>query len=428
MKFQPTKYQLMNVGTGRIFDDSFWTLGDPEATAPSLVRAVYENETFTPKDDLRGLYRYAGWLPVNRTLRHSHAPVTYKSKGLADLLGMKNLYITLSGYVPKKGAKMETCSFKETEAFSVCARLPKNDRHILVVQSAGNTARAFARVCSDNDIPIVICIPNDNISDLWFTRRLKSCVKVIATPHGTDYYDAIALGEKLAKDPRFLLEGGAKNVARRDGMGTTVLSAVEKIGRIPDAYFQAVGSGTGAIAAWENACRLEKDGRFGKNNMRVYCVQNAPYTLMYDSWKAGSRELVPITPEDSRKNAEIILAKVLSNRKPPYSLAGGVFDILKASGGDFYKVSNDDIVYWMLQFFNKEGYDIFPAAASAVAALKKALDEGAVGKEETVMLNITGAGMLNATRVGFELKEPDLVLSTDLSAEEVISSVERLFK
>ena len=149
---------------------------------------------------------------------------------------------------------------------------------------------------------------------------------------------------------------------------------------------------------------------------------------MYDSWKAGSRELVPITPEDSRKNAEIILAKVLSNRKPPYSLAGGVFDILKASGGDFYKVSNDDIVYWILQFFNKEGYDIFPAAASAVAALKKALDEGAVGKEETVMLNITGAGMLNATCVGFELKEPDLVLSTDLSAEEVISSVERLFK
>ena len=110
MKFQPTKYQLMNVGTGRIFDDSFWTLGDPEATAPSLVRAVYENETFTPRDDLRGLYRYAGWLPVNRTLRHSHAPVTYKSKGLADLLGMKNLYITLSGYVPKKGANTITSS------------------------------------------------------------------------------------------------------------------------------------------------------------------------------------------------------------------------------------------------------------------------------------------------------------------------------
>ena len=210
-------------------------------------------------------------------------------------------------------------------------------------------------------------------------------------------------------------------------MGTTILSAVEAIGRIPDAFFQAVGSGTGAIAAWENACRLEKDGRFGANNMRVYCVQNAPYTLMYDSWKAGSRDLVPITPEDSRKKAEIILAKVLSNRKPPYGLAGGVFDVLKASGGDFYKVTNDDIVYWMLQVYNKEGYDIFPASASAVAALKKALDEGAVKRDETVMLNITGAGMLNATSLGFELKKPDLILSTELSAEEVIASVDRLF-
>ena len=43
------------------------------------------------------------------------------------------------------------------------------------------------------------------------------------------------------------------------------------------------------------------------------------------------------------------------------------------------------------------------------------------------MLNSTGAGMLNATRKGFELKKPDLILSTDLSAEEVIASVDSLF-
>ena len=64
---------------------------------------------------------------------------------------MDNLYITFSGYWPIIGARMQTCSFKETEAFSVCARLPKKgDKRVLVVQSAGNTARAFAQVCSDN--------------------------------------------------------------------------------------------------------------------------------------------------------------------------------------------------------------------------------------------------------------------------------------
>ena len=425
--FKPTKYKLVNVGTGRVFEDEGWTIADPEATSPSLVRAVYENTKFTPREDLKGLYRYAEWLPIVRTLRHSHAPVTYKSKGLASVLGMENLYITFSGYCPRIGARMETCSFKETEAYSVCARLPKKNKRILVVQSAGNTARAFAKVCSDNNIPIVICVPLDNFSDLWFKKKLSSCVKIIATPSGTDYFDAITLGDKLCKDPRYMAEGGAKNVARRDGMGTTLLSAVEVIGRIPDAYFQAVGSGTGAIAAWENAARLAADGRFGENKMRIYASQNAPFTIMYDSWKAHSRELVPMTPEEGRQKSAVILGKVLSNRKPPYSLAGGLFDVLEKSGGDMFKVSNDEIVSWVVKYFSLEGYDLFPASACAVSSLKQALDAGIVKHDETVMLNVTGGGMLGATRKGFILKEPDLILSPDLPAEEIIAAVDKLF-
>ena len=425
--FKPTKYKLVNVGTGRVFEDEGWTIADPEATSPSLVRAVYENTKFTPREDLKGIYRYAEWLPIVRTLRHSHAPVTYKSKGLASVLGMENLYITFSGYCPRIGARMETCSFKETEAYSVCARLPKKNKRILVVQSAGNTARAFAKVCSDNNIPIVICVPLDNFSDLWFKKKLSSCVKIIATPSGTDYFDAITLGDKLCKDPRYMAEGGAKNVARRDGMGTTLLSAVEVIGRIPDAYFQAVGSGTGAIAAWENAARLAADGRFGENKMRIYASQNAPFTIMYDSWKAHSRELVPMTPEEGRQKSEVILGKVLSNRKPPYSLAGGLFDVLEKSGGDMFKVSNDEIVSWVVKYFSLEGYDLFPASACAVSSLQQALDAGIVKHDETVMLNVTGGGMLGATRKGFILKEPDLILSPDLPAEEIIAAVDKLF-
>ena len=427
MSFKPTRYQLVNVGTGRIFEDGEWTLADPQAPSPSLVRAQYANRLFTPREDLDGLYRYAEWLPIKRVLKHSHAPVTYKSKYLADFLGMENLYITFSGFWPKIGARMATCSFKETEAYSVCARLPKNTKEVLVVQSAGNTARAFAQVCSDNGIPIVICIPEDNVHDMWFRKPLKNCVKLVAAPRGSDYYDAIALGEKICINPRYRAEGGAKNVARRDGMGTTVLSAVEAMGRVPDAYFQAVGSGTGAIAAWENALRLQEDGRYGGHKMRIYCSQNAPFTIMYDSWKADSRDLLPLSPEVSRRNSEVILAKVLSNRKPPYSLAGGLYDTLKASGGDMFKVTNDEIVYWMLQFFKLEGVDIFPAAASAVCALSQALEEGKVAKDEYVMLNITGGGMLNATKKGFTIKEPDIVLSPDLPAEEIIMAVDKLW-
>ena len=426
MRFKPTSYHLVNVATGREFEDKGWTLSDPNGGEPSLVRAVYDNKRFTPREDLDGIYRYAEWMPIRRTLKNSCAPVTYKSKGLAKHLGLENLYITFSGWNPKIGATFQTCSFKETEAYSVLARLDASDKRTLIVQSAGNTARAFAQVCSDNKIPVVICVPQDCLHDLWFRNKLHKCVKLLAVPHGCDYYDAIALGEKLAEDPQFFLEGGAKNIARRDGMGTTILSCVEKMGRIPDAYFQAVGSGTGAIAAWENACRLEADGRFGENNMRVYVSQNTPFTLMYDSWKAHSRALLDLPPEQGRRQAEMILAKVLSNRKPPYSLAGGLFDVLEASHGDVYLATNEDIMYWLLQFRNLEGYELLPAANVAVASLAQAVKEGAVKKDDYIMLNCTGGGSLMAMSKGFVFKEPDLILSPDLPAEEIIRQVKAI--
>lgn len=427
MRFKATKYSLVNIRTGREFEDKGWTLSDPMGGEPSLIRAVYQNKKFTPRDELDGIYRYADWMPVNRVLKNSCAPVTYKSKGLAKSLGLENLYITFSGWCPKIGAKMQTCSFKETEAYSILARMDKKEKRTLIVQSAGNTARAFAQVCSDNKIPVVICIPHDSWHDLWFRRKLDKCVKLIAVPHGCDYYDAIVLGEKLAQAPEFFLEGGAKNVARRDGMGTTILSFAEAAGRIPDAYFQAVGSGTGAIAAYENACRLEATGDFGKNNMRVYVSQNAPFSLMYDSWKAGRRELVPLDSETGRRQAEIILAKVLSNRKPPYSVAGGLYDTLKASNGDVFLADNNDIMYWMMKFRNLEGYDLLPASCTAVAALAQAVEEGKVAKDEYIMLNCTGGGTLLAQSKGYVFKEPDLILEPELPAEEIIAKVKALF-
>lgn len=430
MTFTPTKYKLMNCGTGRVFEDEGWTLADPQGDGPALVRAVYEKKEFELRKDLDGFYRFADWLPIKRTLLHSHAPVTYKSRGLAGHLGLENLYITFSGYFPKIGARMETCSFKETEAYSVCARLPENHDRILVVASAGNTARAFAKVCSDNNIPLLLSVPLDNIGALWFHKPLNDCVKIIAAPAGGDYFDAIVLSDKVceAKD-RFMAEGGAKNIARRDGMGTTLLSAVEVIGRIPDAYFQAIGSGTGTIAVWENNLRLIEDGRFGKHRMRLYPSQNAPFTIMYDSWKAHTRQLVHLSAEEARAQAAEIKAKVLSNRKPPYSLAGGLFDAMNDAGGDMYKVTNAQLGEWKEKFRELEGIDIYSAASVAVASLAQAVEEGAVKKDEVIMLNITGGGE-SLTKEHHEVVQakPDLVIDTFLPAEEIVAKVEQLFR
>ena len=386
-------YKLMNVADGRIFDDQGWTLDDPQGEKPSLVRAIYEQKQLRVGDDRLGLYKFADWMPIQRTLEGPSCPVTFKSEKLAKRLGLNNLYITFSGWWPDKGARMTTCSFKETEAYSVCARLGEKQKdQVLVVASAGNTARAFAKVCSDNGIKLLLCVPQDNIKALWFDKPLNPCVKLITTASGSDYFDAIQLSNYVCEMPGFLAEGGAKNIARRDGMSTTMMSAVTFIGQIPDFYFQAVGSGTGAIAAWEANLRFLEDGRFGDKKAKLYVSQNKPFVPMYDAWKQDSRALLPYDPDQARRDAAEICAPVLSNRKPPYGLAGGLYDALKDTQGDIFAVSNEEANIAKSLFEETEGIDIYHAAAVAVASLVQALHINKVQSDDIIMLNITGGG------------------------------------
>jgi len=427
-QLQPTQYRLESLITGKQFEDAGWLLEAPGEDKPSLLQSVYTSKQLQVKENGFGIYKYADWLPVNRLLNGSSAPVTYKSEKLAAQLGLENLYITFNGWWPEKGAAMKTCSFKETEAYSVCARLKKNSDKILVVASAGNTARAFARVCSDNDIPLLLCIPEDNLNALWFDEEIKDCIKVLATRKGSDYFDAIHLSNLVCKLGNFLPEGGAKNVARRDGMATTVLSAVTTIGKIPDYYFQAVGSGTGAIAAWEANLRFIKDGRYGKNKMKLMVSQNAPFLPIYHAWKAGSRELLPFDDDLARRHVEKICAKVLSNRKPPYSIAGGLFDALVDTGGDVLLVPNDEAYSAGKLFQETEGIDLHLAAAVATASLVNACRDGLVEKDSVIMLNITGGGE-ERFKKGRELiyLKPSVIFDINSTVEEVKSRVASLF-
>ena len=423
-----TAYTLKCVASNREFEDTGWLLEDAQAEEPSLVRAIYEKKQLELKGDEYGLYTFSDWLPVSRALKGSAAPVTFRSEGLGKHLGLNNLYITLNGYSPRHGAAMTTCSFKETEAFSVCGRAKADEERVLVVASAGNTARAFARVCSENNIPLLLSVPADNLSAMWFEKPLNKCVKLIACEKGGDYFDAIHLSDMVLKSPRFYAEGGAKNVARRDGMATTVLSAVTTIGRIPDYYFQAVGSGTGAIAAWEANMRLIEDGRYGENTMKLMVSQNAPFVPMYDAWRADSRAMLPYDADKARRDVAIIDAKVLSNRKPPYGIKGGLYDALKATNGEILVATNMQGRKASKLFKELEGVDIHPAAGIATATLIKAVQDGKIDKDAYVMLNITGAGE-EAFKAEHNVvyKEPDLVFPLNATVEQVVEAVEALF-
>jgi cysteate synthase len=338
------------------------------------------------------MFRYVDFLPVDRMIEADGKPVTYRSEGLAKHLGLNNLHVIFNGYWPEREAKMQTASFKELEAPSVLARVPEKHNGTLVVASAGNTGRALAHICSKNNIPLVLVIPDDRRDEIWSPLPYGDSVRLIIATGNSDYFDAITLAGKLTGIDEFFPEGGAANVARRDGMATTVLDAACTIGRIPDHYFQAVGSGTGGVAAWESCLRLREDGSYGDVTMKLHLAQNAPFIPMTEAWNNGQRELPPLDEQKAKDEIHHIKAKVLSNRKPPYSLKGGVYDVLSASSGAMYGIDNDEVDLAMGLFEELEGIDIHPAGGVALGALMQAAASKTVGADELIALNITGGG------------------------------------
>ncbi len=382
------KYSLVCTGcSGVYFDDRLKCQNDN-----ALLRAKYRKKQIALKD-VPGIGKFHEWLPVHEIITSDAGPTTYKSTALAGELGLSNLYISFNGYWPEKGAFIKTCSFKELEAFPTVQKLKSSGR-ALVLASAGNTARAFAHVSALTGVEVYIVIPASGISRMWLPEEPTDSIHLIQMGKNCDYTDSIHLAERLSSFPGMIAEGGARNVARRDGMGTVMLDAAFYMKRLPDHYFQAIGSGTGGIAAWEASLRLLEDGRFGMKLPELHLSQNLPFVPMLNAWNAGRRDIIKeIDMPEPKKLIHEMYADILSNREPPYSMAGGVYDALCSTNGTMYGVSNSDAKAAQLLFERLEGIDIFPPAAVAVASLIEAVNKQNVDADDHILLNITGGGV-----------------------------------
>jgi threonine synthase len=118
----------------------------------------------------------------------------YKSEGLAERLGLDDLYIAFNGYWPERDANIATCTFKEFEAAVVLENARGNDIEGMIVASAGNTARAFAHLSVVTGFPVIIVVPRMCLFEMWY---LEGSLKVptLALESG-DYADAIDLARK----------------------------------------------------------------------------------------------------------------------------------------------------------------------------------------------------------------------------------------
>lgn len=364
----------------------------------SLLRTSYKKKRIK-KGNETGLWKYKDWLPVRENIDNleSHGPVTFNSNDLGEKIGLKNLFISFNGFWPERGIKLPTATFKDYEAQVTLRRILETDSSgdRLIIATEGNTGRAFAYYATKWDYPVLIVIREDmRKRKLWLPGITSSdSVQVLSIEEPFDYSDVILLAEEIQKLEGFFGEGGSANIARRDALGSVLLDATFTIGELPDHYFQALGSGPGAIAAYEASQRLVNDGRFGNKIPKIHGCQNYPFDPMAEAWTENSKKIKSKYQDEEAKDLiEETESEVLSNRSPTYSITGGVYDVLRKTNGEFYSIKNHEVRKFCRLFKETEGVDIMPAAGCAFASIKRALNEGKIDKDDNVLLNITGGG------------------------------------
>jgi cysteate synthase len=407
---KPTHYRLRCEGCGKTFSESGYRLYCDACGNSALLRTEYlaplslsgAPDRFHSYDSaIPCIPSVPGWNP---------RMAAFAAPELGAELGLDDLWVLLSGNAPEHGAEFATCSFKEAEAVGVLARVAAQTDKMLVVSSAGNAARSFLDVTLRTGQPAIVVVPRRAVEMMRVQSaggRQKPLLIAIDDASYSDAIDAVSVLVGAFPD-RLIREGGCFNVARRDCMGIPFLSAATRMGRLPDWYVQAVGSGTGAISAWEGAARLTAAGIVAKSDMRLLLVQNHPFTPMAEAWAAGHKVTAPMAPEEVRDKLSQVAASVLSNSTPPYAVRGGIHDILTASKGDMVSVLNDEIGKARDLVRARLGAAICPASGAAMAGLAKAAKQGKVGRKDRILLHMTGT---DPAAAGGKLYAPDLVVA-----------------
>ena len=407
-------YYLKCPNCGKIYKDDGIIHTCYICTNP-LLDAVYNTPPFK-RNIIRNIFDY-GWIPVRRKVKTNIKPIVYKSIGLSDYFGIKNLYIAFSGYWPERGAFMKTCTFKDLETHVAMSRIGQI-KDTIVVPSTGNVARSFAYICCKTNNKCLIITLRDSTHKMWLPEdrldNFEDNIKLILLGKDFNYTEAIMLCEKLCTYQNFFYDGGWKNVARRDGAGLVYLEFFRKFQCFPDFYVQAVGSGVGVLGVYGHQKRL-KQNTFPT---RIIAVQSSPLHPIYDFIKGIAK------PYDVLKKEEkYTKIKELTNLKPPLHYVNGLGEAIRNTSGNVYYSTYSQARKGVKIFKKCEGIDILLPAGVAVYSLYKLIEDYKI-EDKKILLHITGGGLRRLKKDYKIVKiKPTYYIKTHEEVEELIKDL-----
>ena len=346
---------------------------DYDAIRKTISRSLIESRP-------RSLWRYLELLPVEEPKTGFNSGMTplVRATRLARELGVSELYIK------DDSVNHPSFSYKDRVVSIAATRAVELDFNVFACASTGNLAGSVAAHAARLGLRCYVFIPHDLEPNKVIGAAVYS--PQIVSVEG-NYDDVNRLCTQIAD--RF--GWGFANINLRsyyaEGAKTMGFEIVEQLGwRYPDHIVSPVAGGTLLPRIVKGLRELGWTGLVDGQLPKVHAAQAAGSSPVINALESGLEFPEPVKPNT--------IAKSLAIGNPADGFQ--VVKVVRETGGDGAKVTDDEILDAISLLASTEGIFTEPAGGTTLAATRKLIERGAIKPDESVVVCITGNGFKTA--------------------------------
>ena len=322
------------------------------------------------------IWRFKEFLPVAEDLNYPKLRVggspLYKADRLAEELGVKTLYIKDDGINP-------TASLKDRASALAVAKAYEAGMDTIACSSTGNAASSLAGNAAAAGFKTYIFVPSR--APKGKVSQLMIFGANVVSVQGS-YEDTFRLSAEAIERWGWYNRNAAINPYLMEGKKTVSLEIAEQLGfDMPDYIALSVGDGCTIGGVWKGLKDLYEAGFIDKLPRLISVQSTGCYSI-----NRAIQENAPWRPMEENTIADSIAVGV--PRNPDKAL-----NAIRESNGIAVNVTDEEILSAMRLLGRTCGVFGEPAGVTGTAGLKKALEEGLIPRDASVVSIVTGNGL-----------------------------------
>jgi threonine synthase len=364
---------------------------EPGGVTRGVLEIVLEDVPSEWPDSPTGLEFALPFLPASSwgelaSFRAGGTPLLAPER-LRDHLGNSNLWL-------KDDTRNPSGSTKDRASVLVVARAIEYGFDTIATASTGNAATALAAAAAAAGKTAVVFVP-ESMPDGKLVQMLSYGATVL--PVRGSYDDAFELCLSACREFGWYNRNTALNPFTIEGKKTAALEIAREIGQDgPDVVLVPTGDGVILSGLAKGFTDLRRGGLL-REVPRLIAVQPERSSAIVRALRSGAAEVIPMPDAGS-------IADSLTVQVPRNGLK--CLQDVRDSGGAGLTVTEQEIVESIPQFARLTGVFAEPSASAVLPGLRRALDEGLVGRDERIVLMVTGNGLKDVGAAGKAVRRP----------------------